>query len=719
MAESSSKYEDVIQKATAHFKRCEEFEQGFRQRFLQDVMFANADPDNGWQWPTDILKDRQTQERPALTINKTRQHNLQITNDQKQNRPQIKVIPTGGDSTYDSAEVFEGVIRHIEYVSNAEDAYDTAGEFQVEGGIGYWRVVTDYLDNSSFDQEIFIRRIKNPMSVYLDPDIKEFDGSDAMYGFVFEDMSRDDFEYKYPDYADKVGTRTPFEGLKDWMNEERVRVAEYYCKSFKKDTMAAIELNDGTTETFLLSSVDRNMRRVIKADETIKKREIDVPKITWYLIAGDQVLDTRDWAGSYVPIVRVVGEERIIEGQLDRKGHTRAMKDAQRMYNYWTSSAVEFVALQGKQPYIGAVEAIAGYEDVWKNANLRNYSFLPYNSLDDNGTQIAPPMRQEPPMMAQGYISGMQVAAEELKMVSGQYDNQMGMAANEVSGVAIMNRNRQGDRATYHFTDHLATAIRFTGKILIDLIPKIYDTPRIIRILAEDGEESRIKLDPNLVQPLEEQDSETEEVSKIFNPAVGSYDVQASTGPGYQTRRQEAFSAFQQIASQNPQLMQVAGDLMFKAADFPLADELAERIAKTIPENLKGEGPSPETQEAQAQVQQLEGLVAQLTRDLQEMAANKEIDAYKAETKAEIDAYKAQIDEYKAETERFKATKEAMTPENIAAMAAQMIMDAQAASENPVLDVERPSSTAAARGQANEAKSGAIPAQPPINKGPF
>lgn len=493
MADASDKDEELLVEARARFKRCEDWEGDFRKLFTEDLKFVNADSDNGYQWPEAMRLQRTEDAKPWLTINKTRQHALMVINEAKENKPSVKVNAVGGDASYDSAQVYEGVIRHIEYQSNAGDVYDTALEFQVKAGIGYWRVMTEYVGDDSFDQEIYIRRIRNPLSVYLDCDIKEIDGSDAKYGFIFDDMKRKDFERKYPAHKDDISPGT-FGQYSDWLGKDLIRVAEYYYVTYKKDTLIALPLPDAQGNEQLtmitlseLKQAMPDLAKVAMADKTIQKRTIQRPSVDWCLIAGDKIIDRSQWPGSTIPIVRVVGEEMIIDGKLDRKGHVRNLKDPQRMYNYWSSSAVEHVALQTKTPYLADTRAIEGFESIWATANTENHAYLPYNSTDEQNQPVMPPSRQEAPVMSAAYMQGMQVAAEEMKMVSGQNDALMGAPTQEIAGVAIARRQKQADRSTMHFRDNLAKAIRYTGKIFIDVIPKIYDTPRTIRILAEDG----------------------------------------------------------------------------------------------------------------------------------------------------------------------------------------------------------------------------------------
>lgn len=642
----------LVTEAKKRFGRCQDAESEFRKLFLDDLRFAHGDSDNGYQWPNVIRTSRQLEKRPCLTINKTIQQNRQITNETRQNSPSVRVQPVDGGADRKTAEIINGIIRHIEANSSADVAYETASEFAVDAGIGYWRVTTDYISDDSFDQEIYIRRVKNPLMVYLDPDINEADGSDAGFGFVFEDILKEEFEARYP--GQEV-VSWPMDGQGDeWLSSEKVRIAEYFHIVETEDTLIA----DANGNTILLSAMLEEARKEAKAlasrTRTVKKKQVK-----WDLIAGDKVLESKDWAGSYIPIVRVVGEEVDIDGKTERKGHTRQAKDPQRMYNYWSSSATEFVALQGKTPYVGPAEAREGYEQFWDTANTANHSYLPYNHVDENGNPIPQPQRQQPPVMAAAYMQGMQVAAEEMKMASGQYDASLGARSNETSGRAIRARQMEGDVANFHFIDNLSRAIRYTGKILVDLIPKIYDTPRVVRILGEDNKEDMAKIDPTQPKAMVEQENElTGEIERIYNPGVGRYDVVVAVGPSYTSRRAEAFDAMTQIVQGNPQIMDKAGDLIMKAADFPMAEELSERLAKFLPPGITDDQQSPEVTKLKQDLEQCQAQLQALGKEYNDAAAKNDSDRKDKLIKA-----------YQAETDRLKLLLPMLPPDTAALLA--------------------------------------------------
>jgi hypothetical protein len=655
------------------------YEAEARNRFDYDYRFANGDTHNKYQWDDELVASREDQDKPCLTINKTRQHNLMIINDAKQNKPGIRIRPVGDNATFEAAQVFQELVYHIEYISSAENVYDAATTWQVEAGWGYWRVITDYISPNSFDQEIYIRRIKDPRSVYLDPDIVEVDGSDARWGIVFEEVPREVFNEKYPDHKGIVGTSSLGAEnevqSKGWVTKEIVRVAEYFKRIEEEDKLVTWVGQQGQVlkRVSQLDDMEKLLYKEIRKDKANKElyqyRERDVltNNVKLYKIAGDRVIEETDWLGDTIPIVRLIGCETVIDGVWDCKGHTRALIDAQRIYNYNTSANVEFGALQTKAPWIAAAASIEGYENYYETANKSNHSYMPYNHIDDMGHPIPPPARPQPPMPSPAYVQGMEIAQNEMMMASGQYQAQFGENENAKSGVAINARQRQGDRATYHFIDNQAIAIRRTGKILIDLIPKVYDTERVRRITAQDGRIMNVNIQPNAQQAYEKVDhpdgqqfDKNQQVDEIiFNPNVGLYDIQSDTGPSFATKRMETAAALTQIAAADKEFMKVGGDILFGTLDFPKADVLAERYKKMLPPNLTGDAPDPQVEQvmhqAADQIQQLQGMVAELQRQLKDKTTQLTQSGMKIDLEHKKAMTQEARDDYKAETERVTA----------------------------------------------------------------
>jgi hypothetical protein len=680
--------EKIVKQAKREFKRCQDWESTARKRFVEDVRFANGDSDNLWQWDNDIRGRLKDQDAPCLTINKIRQHNKNILNDARQNRPGVKVKAVGGGASYEAAKAFEGVVRRIEYLSNASAAYDTAMKFQVDGGIGYILLATEFAGDDTFDQDVFIRRVSDPLTVYLDPDAKEADKSDAKFGFAFDDMARDEFEKRYPKYKDMAASSPLGDtDYSDWVSDKKVRVCRYYRCVQKKDRLIGFKNPaDGQNTTVRVSKVPKAILDLVTDDPETRTRDIVETTVDAYLIIGDSIAEKKEWLGKYIPIIPVIGEEIVVEGQMDRWGHTRAAKDPQRIYNYWSSSAVKQVALQTKAPFVGPMAAFEGYETYYEDANKVDSAWLPYNGYDDQGRPLNPPQRSQPPVMAQAYLQGMQVASDELQAVSGQFQADMGMESNEKSGVAIRNRQRVGDLATVHYIDNLRMAIRYVGKQLVDLIPKIYDTERVIKILAEDGTEQEIRIDPAATEAyFEDRKTENDAVKSIFNPSVGRYEVVADTGPGFATRRQETFDALMQIATQSPEVMRIAGDLVFQASDIDMADELAERFRKVLPPEVTGDALPPQAQQQLMQAQkQIQGLSTALAAQVEKSA--------KLALELKGKDQQKDIDVFYAETDRLKALSQAlpMDPQGLQQLVHQLVIQSLQTTLGPVLAASAP-----------------------------
>jgi hypothetical protein len=632
-----------------------------------DLKFYAGSPDNQWQWPSDVLATRGAVQgqsinaRPCLTINKLPQHVRQVTNDQRQNRPGAKVIPVDDNADVEVAEIFNGLIRHIEYISDADVAYDTACENQVAYGEGYIRLLTEYCEDNSFDQDIKIGRIRNSFSVYMDPTIQDPTGADAKYCFITEDLTKAEFERLYPD-ASPISTLQDLgvgdQSMSNWLNEDTIRIADYYYIDYDK---ATLNLYPGNQTAFAGTPEDKQLKEFY--GKPIKSRESDRPKVKYCKINGYEILEEGDWAGKWIPVIRIVGNEFEVDGRLYVSGLVRNAKDAQRMYNYWVSQEAEMLALAPKAPFIGYGGQFEGYETQWKTANTTNWPYLEVNPdvTDGQGATLPLPQRAQPPMASSGLLQAKSGASEDIKSTTGQYNASLGMGSNERSGKAILARQREGDVGTYHYGDNLARGVRHIARQIVDLAPKIYDTQRIARIIGEDGETKMVKLNPDQPQPVNKiVDEQGIVIEKIYNPGVGKYDVVATTGPGYATKRQEALEAMAQLLQGNPQLWQVAGDLFVKNMDWPGAHEMAERFKKTIdPKLLSNSDEDPALQAAQMQMQAMGQEMDQMHQMLQNVG--KSIEMQDLERKN----FEAQVKAYDAETKRLTAVQASMSPEQI------------------------------------------------------
>ena len=638
-----------------------------RQSENDDLKFFAGSPDNNWQWPDSVISQRGAVQgqtvnaRPSLTINKLPQHVRQVTNDQRQNRPAGKVIPADDKGDVKVAEVYEGMIKHIEYISDADVADDTACENQVTFGEGYFRIITKYCDDTNFDQDILIRRVRNSFSVYLDPTGEDSCGEDCEWGIISEDILKEDFERTWPNARPISSIEQASVGdneLAQWIQDNTIRIIEYFY-TVHDTVILNLYPNNMTSE----EGSDKDQYHKGIFGKPTKSRQVDKKTIKWCKTNGYEILESTDWPGKYIPIIRVVGNEYLIDGRIYYSGLIRNAKDAQRMYNYWVSQEAEMLALAPKAPFIAYGGQIQGYEHQWKTANTNNWSVLEVNpqAVDGQGAILPLPQRSQPPLAQNGLIQAKMGASDDSKSTTGQYDSSLGATSTERSGKAISARERQGDVGTYHYIDNLARAVRYRTRQIIDLIPKIYDTQRIARIIGADGEVSNVKIDPSQKESIKEvKDEQGIVIDRIYNPGVGKYDVCVTTGPSYMTKRQEASDNMTRIIETNPQILQIAGDILFKNMDWPGADQLAQRFAKTIdPKLLAGDDESPEMQAANQQIQQMGQELDQVHEMMKNISKSIEVqDQMRKE-------FEAQVKAYDAETKRITAIQASMSPEQI------------------------------------------------------
>lgn len=673
MAGSIDEVEDTPQsKKTALHKRAledyQEAETGWadnRRLALDDIKFRSGD-----QWPEEVKRVRSQlgKERPMLVVDKLNQYVRQVVNDARQNRPAVKVRPIDDYGDDEVAEAFQGIIRHICDRSNADTAFDKATEDAVVGGFGFYRVTTEYLHANTFNQEICVKRINNPLSVLLDPNAQEADASDGRYAFIVDEMPKKDFKRRYPNakYTDFNADGTKYSD--GWTQGENVRYAEYFYKEEVESTSHLLETGDVVTdEEYQAAIADLGADKVPAIEES---RQIPKTVVKWCRISGAEILEENEWLGKYIPIIRVVGNEYNIEGKVIYSGLIRAAKDPQRLYNYARSAFAERVALTPKSPWLIAEGQIEGYEDEWSKANSEP-TVLTYKATDVAGTQVPMPQRVSAADIPEGFARDMQLSEHDIQASMGMYSASIGQAGNERSGKAIMARQREGDTATFHYQDNAARGIKYLGTILVDLIPKIYDSKRVVRILGEDGEASQAEHDPNQEEAVVHMGQHT-----IYNLNVGQYDVNVSAGPSFTTRRVEQSEAMMELIHNSPEVMQIAGDLLIKSQDWPGAEELAERFRLMLPPPIqqaiaaRKEGMPPEAvaivTQAQQAVQQRDQQIQEMGQAIQEAQQNViklELQVKDNTERVQVDLLKLKIEEFKAQTDRMQA-EAAMNPQD-------------------------------------------------------
>lgn len=618
--------ETLLEEARKRFKLCEEAERENRAEAIDDLEFLA-----GNQWPEDVKRQRDEDGRPCHTVNILPSHVKQVENDIRQNRPSIKVRAVDDKADVETAKVKQGLFRHIERDSNADVAYDRAIGGAVRCGIGFLRVGTDYCDPKSFDQEIKIWSVPNPLTCSLDPASKEPDGSDAEFGFASDYESVESLKAQYPnaklvnkeEFADQLGAEAP-----DWMRDDgHLRVCEYFFKEWKKDTL------------YLLSDGSKVLKSELPAGQSLPpeivkgERETIVPHVKWVKMTGAEILERRDWPGKYIPIIPVYGEEIWVNGKRKLKSLIRDAKDSQRMRNYWKSAETEAIALAPRAPYVGYAGSFKGYEQKWALANKKSFPYLEVAPFTIGGQPAPLPQRQTAEPAIQAITMAAREANEDIKMTTGIYDASLGNRSNETSGVAIARRANQAQTSNFHFIDNGNRSIRHVGRVCLDLMPHVYDAARVIRIIGENDEEKIVAINQEL------------EGEKTHKMDAGRYDVSIDTGPSFQTQRQEAAETMLELMTKVPMVSQAAPDLVVKNMDFPGNTEVADRLKKLLDPKLTDDGKkSPIPPQLQAQLEQMGKMIEKLTAELNEAKNPLELKRMELESKERIELQKIQAE---------------------------------------------------------------------------
>jgi hypothetical protein len=646
----------ILDEARKRFEQCVSDNEEEREKQLQDLIFADVE-----QWPPAIRASRENDvngSRPCLTVDKINQYITQVVNDMRQNKPSIKARPVDDEADPKTAKVFQELIRRIEDDSHADIAYLTAGESAVKIGEGYFRFVTDFVDENSFDQEILFKPVKDTFSVYLGPHMMP-DGSDAEYGFVLEDMPKERFKREFPkaksdiaDFSTGLASESRY-----WTNNETIRVCEYFYFDYKDEELLLLE--DGST--LFKKDFDEAVKQGFEAPGIVKSRPTKTKSVKWCKLTGLEILEKRDWAGKYIPIVKVEGRASTVKGKKVIKGLVRPAKDSLRAYNYWFSTITEKLALSPKTPFVGAVGQFATEGDKWNKANSVNYSRLEYDPIDVNGAIVPPPQRQAPAPLEAAMIKHLEIIEHDIQTSLGMFKASVGQSDPQQSGRALQALQRQTDTGTFHFPDNVATSIRHGGRILIDLIPKIMDTKMVIRVLGEDGVSGSAEIDPNQEASAQDHQDDQGGIKTIYNLGVGKYDVTATVGPSYSTKRMEQADMMLQVTQSQPELMQTIGDLLFKSFDWPMADKISERLKKMLPPQLQepedGKPAIPPAiqaamQQIQQQNQQLDQKAQALSQAEQEIdkksmdVQRKSTEVFVKESQIKTEAIKLELEKY-------------------------------------------------------------------------
>lgn len=632
-------YSDILEEARDRFAHIVDVDKDNRDNQREDTLFVYSP---GSQWPEAVRNQREQWKELCLEFNQLKQFVAQVVNDQRQNRPGIRVHPADGEASEETAEIIQGLIRTIEYDSKAEAAYDNAFQQAVVGGRGWFRICSEYAEGDGFEQKLVIQPIFDSNTVYADIDYQQPDGSDRNYVFVTERMTRKEFQRKYPD-----AVATDWEGVDpNWTNgTDDVVIADYYRRLCKTRTM--VLMSDGAR------GWKDEMPAPPEGVAIVQERQAEDYEVEWYKIAGgNQVLEKFDWEGSIIPVICTTGDDIMLDGKRVYQGLTRHARDAQSMLNFGMTQQAIHLSLTPRAPWVAAEGQIEGYENIWKDANVKNYSVLPYKPTSIDGVVVPPPQRTAPSMPDAGWGNWCQMMIGMIRSTIGMYENSLGIKGSESSGRAILAREKQGDNATFNYVDNLARAIALAGRVIVELIPKYYDTQRIVHTIGLDGTRNEVEINQTTVNP----DNPLEAI-RNNDITVGKYSVTVESGPSFATKRQESAETLNQLAQAYPPLMEIAGDIVVKAQDIPDAEALSERLKLALPPAIQqqisakeqdGKEPDPQVLAAMAQkdamLEQAKNTMDAMNQRIQELESGAQVQERKLMGEAQAKIRQAEID---------------------------------------------------------------------------
>lgn len=620
---------DVLERAKNAQSEAESFWGEQHARMREDLAFSN--PANPQQWDAGALNARRggKSPRPSEVFDFTNMNIMQVVNDYRNNKVSPSLLPVG-QSDAKSAKAMEGLLRYIDYASRSHIADETALESAARTGLGFTRVVTEVIDEELNLQEIKIKRVHDPMTVLMSPDSTEPDGSDMSECHIKTAMSKRVFEDEFPD--SDLG-RSTGSSSSDLSKVSSIDIVEYFYLEDTKQNVVVFEGPGG-----LMELPEDDYWRMVK--ETGQKplvrdtRKRNKRVVKWIKYAGDEVLSETTFPGKFIPVIPLIGYELFVDGIRYLCGIPRRQRGAQVAYNYARNSEIEMCMASPKSPWLVGKKAIAGLEDQWDKANQGNPAYLVYNETGFDGQPNARPDRIHPPSVSPGFVELSRSALMDGERSIGLFASNLGMASNETSGKAINARARQGSIGNYHYMDGASRSLEQRTRIIMSMIPEVYDTKRVGTILRDDGSSQPVTINPTASSAYKKNATGAVEL----NPNSGTYEIRVKMGPGFATMRQEASEMLTEIMRSNPAFAMAVAPIWAENQDWPGADQVKRAMMAIAPPEVQkaiaGDADLPAEataiingiqQEAGGQMEQLAGMMQNMESEIQRLS--KELEA--------------------------------------------------------------------------------------------
>ncbi len=644
-----------------------------REQIRDDLAFT--DPSDPQQWDAREKQQREGDPggaRPCLVFDQIGQFISNVAGQVDQRPPALHAIPAGGGADRRAAEQLDGFFRHIEHTSRAQQHYARSLTSAARSGVGYLIVRPEYVDRALNWQEPRISSEGDPLRVVLDPWSVELDGSDASFGYLLTPLSVPEFERQFGKKAEKVSFG---DEEQRYVNDDResILIAEEWCiETVMKNVILCTDMETGDE----LSLSEDDYWTAHKQGQLLQVSGSYMDKqrvVYWRKLSGAAELSKRVvYPASGIGIVPVYGYVGFADGRMRYCGMGRRARSAQQAYNYHMSEMRVLMSQAAKAPWLMPMSALGGDENIkkmWDRASVESRAFLPYQDRTDDGQPVVPPQRVQSAINLQNHIAGSMQAREDIQASLGMYAANIGKQSNAQSGVAYDAQKQQGEASTAHFPSHLAASISQVGKLVMEMVPRLIDKRRQVRILGLDMTPGSLTIDPEQKAAVQETDA-----GLSINPNLGRYDVRVVVGASYATQRQQTSDALTEMIRANPQMMAVVGPLWAQTLDFPNADKLAQVLTAMAPPQVQavlnpGADKQPKTSDLMTQIEQMKAALAEASQ----IAKEAQQDADEAHAKLEAQEAENQIKAYEAETKRLVGLKDAISPEQVQALVVQTI----------------------------------------------
>lgn len=667
----------------------------------------------GRQWEDDEEDMLAKNNKVPLQFNKLGTLINTLLGEQQQNTPQLEILPLS-DCDEETAHIRQVIVKDAMLSTEAKRVYQMAAKQSFVGGFGAFLVDTDYINSRSFDQTIVYRSFKDATRCYWDIGAEHPNKIDGMRCGYISRMTREKFRSLYGKEVEEeiskesgmltqskeeialVSKNNSSENPFSWADENGITLIDDYFRKVMPTTIYKLSnnriVNQEELEKIIESSKEKNNIAMMAEDfeESLEEEqftddsmEIEKERLTLYdegipvriensktiktskiihrRIAGDFVLEESTFPSEDLPVIFVDQNSYFDkDGKQICRPFLIDTIDSQRYLNYLGTHSAYLLKISRWDQWIGSKKNVQSLDTQqnWKDPSVIK-GMLTYDE-SPSGTK---PEQVRPPELSASLLQQYQRAIEDMYTSSGLYPSRLGQVGNEVSGAAIDARTRQGSYSTFVAFNAINMAITAGGTIVNQMIPNVYDTPRIINLMTPDKGRQNIKINEEIDEYGE----------KIRNDVTkGQFQVILQAGPSYEGQKAQALESLNLVLNGNPNIFSLIADLY--AENLPLMNtvEIKNRLKTLVPPDileagktgampLKEQHPSPQDQALMAEVQfkqqKIELEKQSLQLKMQESQAKleqvqMELEMKKLEVAAQLEEQKLR---YMAETDRTRS----------------------------------------------------------------